>query len=242
MRVAVISDIHGNLPALQAALGAIERERPDQIWCLGDLVGYGADPNGCTRLVSERADFCLAGNHDLVVAGTLDIATFASNAAEAARWTMDVISQDARSYLTGLEPSGAREQFGLYHASPRDPVWEYVLSYDQALASLRAQHQRVCLIGHSHVACYFTATNGDVTGSDAPAGTTLDTARASWLVNPGSIGQPRDGDPRAAFLMLDTETGRCQFHRVEYPIDQAAEAIIAAGLPRQLADRLYLGQ
>src|SRR5205807_1654406 len=239
--------IHSNLPALEAVLTDIGQLDPDEVWCLGDLVGYGARPDACVALVSEVVERCLAGNHDLVVRGDIDIDYFAMSAGVAARWTVKVINDRTREFLRPLAPLGQSGGIGLFHASPRDPVWEYVLSVRQASDCLEAQPQRVCLIGHSHVACHFSRPNGhateaDTTGELANPGTTLEIAEGKWLINPGSVGQPRDGDSRAAYLMLDTDAWTASFHRVEYPIDLAAKAIIAAGLPRQLADRLYLGQ
>ena len=244
MQVAVISDIHSNLPALVAVLSDIETRQADvdQIWCLGDIVGYGANPDACAALTANLADVCLAGNHDLVVRGDLDIKYFTTGAEAAARWTMGVINSRTRAFLAPLQPLQRGLPTGLYHASPRDPVWEYVLSVDQAEACLAAQQERVALIGHSHVACYFSRNGDDTNGALAPDGTVLEIGEGDWLVNPGSVGQPRDGDPRAAYLLLDTESWTASFHRVEYPIHLAATAIIGANLPRQLADRLYLGQ
>jgi predicted phosphodiesterase len=245
VRVAVISDIHSNLPALAAVLADIDEQdpSPDGLWCLGDIVGYGAAPDACAALTANLTDVCLAGNHDLVVSGGLDIRHFTTAAEAAARWTMDTISPLTRDYLATLEPLEGGQPTGLYHASPRDPIWEYVLSIDQAHDCLTAQRERVCLIGHSHVACHFSRDDGRPTeGAMAPAGTVLEMPEGEWLVNPGSVGQPRDGDPRASYLMLDTDEWRAVFHRVEYPIHQAASAIVEAELPRQLADRLYVGQ
>jgi predicted phosphodiesterase len=247
VRVAIISDIHSNLPALEAVLDAVRAEEPDEIWCLGDIVGYGADPNACSAAVAETAARCLAGNHDLVVRGDIDIGYFAMSAGAAARWTVKVINDQTREFLRPLAPLGESAGVGLYHASPRDPVWEYVLSVRQAADCLQAQRQRVALIGHSHVACYFSRPNGDrpiedTVGELAPDGTTLDMAEGRWLVNPGSVGQPRDGDPRAAWLTLDTDSWTATFHRVDYPVEAAASAIVEAGLPRQLAERLFSGQ
>jgi predicted phosphodiesterase len=241
VRVAVISDIHSNLPALEAVLADIGASDPDQVWCLGDVVGYGAQPDECTKLVAEVVEVCLAGNHDLVVAGELDVRYFAMSAGAAARWTLKKVEKSTREFLSGLSPLGHSQGVGLYHASPRDPVWEYVLSISQAGECLDVQQQRVCLIGHSHVACYFARDGGDTIGEQALAGAELSMAGGEWLVNPGSVGQPRDGDARAAYLMLDTEEWTAGFKRVEYPIDEAAKAIIDAGLPRSLADRLYQG-
>ena len=247
MRVAIISDIHSNLPALEAVLADLGGHDPDEVWCLGDLVGYGADPDACTALVAEVVERCLAGNHDLVVRGDIDIGYFAMSAGAAARWTVKVIKEETREYLQPLAPLGEKAGVGLYHASPRDPVWEYVLSIRQAADCLQAQRQRIAMIGHSHVACYFSRPNGDspieeTIGEVATAGTVLQMADARWLVNPGSVGQPRDGDPRAAWLMLDTDAWTASFQRVEYAVDEAAKAIVDAGLPRQLADRLFSGQ
>jgi predicted phosphodiesterase len=247
MRVAVISDIHSNLQALEAVMTDLGGHDPDEIWCLGDLVGYGADPDACTARVAEVVERCLAGNHDLVVRGDIDISYFAMSAGAAARWTVKVINDETRDYLAPLAPLGEKAGVGLYHASPRDPVWEYVLSVRQAADCIQAQRQRVALIGHSHVACYFSRPNGDsaveeTIGEVADADTSLEITAGQWLINPGSVGQPRDGDPRAAWLMLDTDAWTAKFHRVEYPVELAAKAIIDAGLPRQLADRLFSGQ
>ena len=242
MRVAVISDIHSNLPALEAVLADIGAGDPEQVWCLGDVVGYGAQPDECTALVSEVVEVCLAGNHDLVVRGDLDVRYFAMSAGAAARWTLKKSQPATREFLSGLAPLGQSNGVGLYHASPRDPVWEYVLSISQAGECLDVQQQRICLIGHSHVACYFSREDGgDTVGEQAIDGAELQMQSGEWLVNPGSVGQPRDGDPRAAYLMLDTESWTARFRRVEYPVDEAAKAIVDAGLPRSLADRLYQG-
>jgi predicted phosphodiesterase len=241
MRVAVISDIHSNLPALEAVLSDIGESDPDQVWCLGDVVGYGAQPDACTKLVEEVVEICLAGNHDLVVSGELDVRYFAMSAGAAARWTLKKVQRSTREFLAGLSPLGQAAGVGLYHASPRDPVWEYVLSISQAAECLDVQQQRVCLIGHSHVACYFARNGGDIIGEQALDGAQLAMAEGEWLVNPGSVGQPRDGDPRAAYLMLDTDTWKATFRRVEYPVEEAAKAIVDAGLPKSLAERLYQG-
>jgi diadenosine tetraphosphatase ApaH/serine/threonine PP2A family protein phosphatase len=247
MLVAVTSDIHGNRHAFEAVLADVAATGARELWCLGDIVGYGADPDACSALVSEVVERCLAGNHDLVVRGDIDIGYFAMSAGAAARWTVKVINDQTREFLRPLVPLGEKEGVGLYHASPRDPVWEYVLSVRQAADCLQAQRQRVALIGHSHVACYFSRPNGDsqieeTIGEVAPAGKVIEIAEGRWLVNPGSVGQPRDGDPRAAWLMLDTSAWTARFHRVEYPVETAAKSIVDAGLPRQLADRLFSGQ
>lgn len=249
----MLSDVHGNLPALRAVLDDVDSVRPDAVWCLGDLVGYGADPDECVRLVAERCEVCLAGNHDLGVIDHIDISDFSPHAAQAARWTRDHADRSTLDFLAGLqpahdgqaiglEPSHDGEVIGLYHASPRDPVWEYVLSGSQAGECMELMPARVAAIGHTHVALRFTRTNGRTQGEAAPGGTHLNLAEGEWLVNPGSVGQPRDGDPRAAWLLLDAEEWTAQWRRVDYPIAEAAGAIEAAGLPVSLGERLYLGQ
>jgi diadenosine tetraphosphatase ApaH/serine/threonine PP2A family protein phosphatase len=241
--IAIVSDIHGNRQAFEAVLEAVGDSECQELWCLGDLVGYGADPDVCVRLARNHAAVCLAGNHDLGVCGVLDLAEFSRGAALAAQWTRDTITQDTRAYLDGLEPVNLEESVGLFHASPRDPVWEYVLSPLQAELCLDTQKHRVCLIGHSHVALSFSRDSGSAaTGQTRAEGEELDLAAGEWLVNPGSVGQPRDGDPRAAWLELDTDASRAVYHRVEYDIAGAAAAIRAARLPDSLADRLAYGQ
>ena len=242
-RIALFSDVHGNLPAFQAVLADIEKEGVDARWCLGVLVGYGAQPDECVALARETCDLCLIGNHDLVVTGRLDIEEFSMNAAIAATWTKEHIGQEALDFLNTLEPQDESKPLGLYHASPRDPVWEYVLSTWQALECMDEMEPRVGVVGHSHVALFFHRDGeSDVDGAVAPAGTELDLSSGEWLVNPGGVGQPRDGDPRAAWLLLDLESWTATWRRVDYPIDDAASAIRAAGLPAALSDRLYVGQ
>jgi diadenosine tetraphosphatase ApaH/serine/threonine PP2A family protein phosphatase len=246
LRTAVITDIHANLPALEAVLEAIDGAGIEEIWCLGDVLGYGVEPDACAELVRERCQICLAGNHDLAVLGGLDIASFSEAAAVAVEWTRANVAERTLEFLRELEPSGERAGFSLFHASPRDPVWEYVLSSEQADAGIDANPQRIGLIGHSHVALFFTRpeakSEAETRGAEASDGALLDLGSDAWLVNPGSVGQPRDGDPRAAWLELDTEAKTARFHRVPYEIERAAKPIVAAGLPSRLANRLYSGQ
>jgi predicted phosphodiesterase len=242
-RIALISDVHGNLPAFQAVLRAIDEEGVDAIWCLGDLVGYGAQPNECVELADRSVDLCLIGNHDLVVIDRLDISDFSANAAQAAVWTQRELGDDARAYLEKLEPADENQQLGLYHASPRDPIWEYVLSAMAADDCIDEMTPRVGAVGHSHVAlAFWRKGDAPTTGAQSEPNTALDLAEDRWLINPGSVGQPRDGDPRASWVLLELESWRATWRRTEYAIDDAADAIRRAGLPRQLADRLYYGQ
>jgi diadenosine tetraphosphatase ApaH/serine/threonine PP2A family protein phosphatase len=246
VRAAVISDIHANLPALEATLESIEAAEVEEIWCLGDVVGYGAQPDACAELVRERCAACLVGNHDLAVLGALDVATFSDAAAAAVDWTRSNAREPTFEFLRGLEPSGGREGIALFHASPRDPIWEYVLSVEQAEACFEVQPGPVALIGHSHVALFFVSPEpgeaGETRGVQSGDGTLLDLDSGRWLINPGSVGQPRDGDPRAAWLELETEERSCRFHRVAYDVDSAADSIVAAGLPPHLGERLHAGR
>ncbi len=160
MRVAVVSDIHGNRQALEAVLDAVEAETADELWCLGDLVGYGADPDACVALIRRYATVSLAGNHDLAVRGDIPLDEFSPGAALAARWTRETIDPDALAWLRTLEPQKLDEAVGLYHASPRDPVWEYVLSPLQAELCFDVLRHRIACIGHSHIALAYTRGDG----------------------------------------------------------------------------------
>jgi predicted phosphodiesterase len=243
MRIAVISDIHGNRHAFEAVLDAVAQTTSTEIWCLGDLVGYGADPDACVALAGAHASICLAGNHDLGVTGAIPLEQFSRGAALAAHWTQDTITPETRAFLEALEPQRIEPEVALYHASPRDPVWEYVLSPLQAELCLDVQAHRISLIGHSHVALYFARFPGvAATGGTRGDGEHLDLGDGEWLLNPGSVGQPRDGDPRAAWLELDLDEWTATYHRTEYDIDGAAAAIRAARLPDSLAERLQYGQ
>jgi len=243
MKVAVISDIHANRHALEATLEAVAGSDASELWCLGDLVGYGAEPDACVELARRHAAVCLAGNHDMAVTGALALDEFSRGARLAAEWTQEVMDPDNVEYLRSLGPQGEESSIGLFHASPRDPVWEYVLSTLLAELCMDVQRQRICLIGHSHVALSFVRESGlPATGEPRREGETLDVSSGEWLINPGSVGQPRDGDPRASWLMLDLAEMGAEFHRTTYDVAGAAAAIRAARLPDSLAERLEYGQ
>ncbi|MEX2464911.1 MAG: metallophosphoesterase family protein [Gaiellaceae bacterium] len=242
MRIAVFSDVHGNLHALEAVLKSVDAESPDEVWCLGDVVGYGPRPNRCCALVAERADLCLVGNHDLGVLGRLDLDEFAGDAAESARWTASVLEDSSRTFLEPLSPSGSRDGVGLYHASPRDPIWEYVLTPQVVVASLYEAEEPIVLVGHSHVALAFGLDESLLTGGLAPDGTEFALAEGTrTLLNPGSVGQPRDSDRRAAWMLLDLDTRTASFRRVAYPVERTQAEIRERGLPEALAERLEHG-
>lgn len=241
-RIAILSDVHGNLPAFRTVVADARAAGVDAIWCLGDLVGYGASPDECVTLAQEECDVVLGGNHDLAVVGRIQLSDFSPAAATAARWTRDHASPDTLAWLETLQPAHEEDRIGLYHGSPSDPIWEYVLSTEQADQSFDAMGPRIGAIGHTHVALRFTRQNGELRGEQTPGGTEHDLADGEWLLNPGSVGQPRDRDPRAAWLLVDLDAWTASWRRVEYPIDEAAKAIAAADLPRHLADRLFIGQ
>ncbi|HEX3510369.1 MAG TPA: metallophosphoesterase family protein [Solirubrobacteraceae bacterium] len=243
MKVAVISDIHANRHAFEATLEAVAASDAAELWCLGDLVGYGAEPDACVELARDHAAVCLAGNHDMAVTGELSLDEFSRGASIAAEWTREVIAPENLEFLAGLRPQGEEGQVGLYHASPRDPVWEYVLSALLAELCFDAQDHRISLIGHSHVALSFVRRDGELaTGEPRRAGTRLEIGEGEWLLNPGSVGQPRDGDPRASWLLLDLDGMDASYHRSDYDVAGAAAAIRAARLPDSLAERLEYGQ
>src|SRR4051812_35900351 len=182
-RVALCSDVHGNLPAFQAVLEDIRKVGADQIWNLGDLVGYGAQPDECVALARETCDLCLIGNHDLVVIDKLSVDDFSANAATAALWTREHISDETREFLAGLETHDESRPIALYHASPRDPIWEYVLSVGLADACIDAMPSRLAAVGHSHVALWFWRDDGGRTvGEQAAHGLEVDLSKGDWLI------------------------------------------------------------
>jgi diadenosine tetraphosphatase ApaH/serine/threonine PP2A family protein phosphatase len=241
MRIAVISDIHANLHALESVLADIGTASVEEIWCLGDVVGYGPKPNECCDLIRERAAISLCGNHDLASLGLLDVAEFSGDAATAARWTSCVLGDEQRAWLGALEPLAQRDGAQLFHASPRDPVWEYVLSEEVALLSLQATTEALVLVGHTHVPLALALDGDAIDGGLAPGGVTVDLDGRRFLLNPGSVGQPRDGDSRAAWLLVDTRERTSAFRRVVYPIDETQKEMRDAALPEALAGRLAHG-
>lgn len=243
MRVAIVSDVHANRHAFEAVLDAVEAAGAEELWCLGDLVGYGAEPDACIALARRHAAVCLAGNHDLAACGKLPLDQFVRGAELSIEWTRTVLAPEQLEWLATLEPQRLDEAVDLYHASPRDPVWEYVLSPLQAELNLDLLTHRIGCIGHSHMALQYSRRDGTIaSGGTCREGTRLVLDEGRWLLNPGSVGQPRDGDPRAAWLLLDTRACTAEFHRTQYDVAGAAGAIRAARLPDSLAERLAHGQ
>ena len=241
MIAAVLSDIHGNLAALEAVLELVDGEHVDELWCLGDITGYGARPAECLELMRERADLCLAGNHDLVVSGAIGVEAFSADAAEAAEWSRERLTPSERDELAALPPSATRDGISLYHGSVRDPIWEYVLTADIARACLEVQPTDLALVGHSHIALSLSLAPDDRLEGGKIAGGTEVPLTGTQLLNPGSVGQPRDRDPRAAWLVLDTVAATATFRRTAYDVARTQAEILDAGLPARLAARLAGG-
>ena len=241
MRIAVLSDVHANLHALEAVLAEVDAGGFDELWCLGDLVGYGPRPNECVSLLRERAALCLAGNHDLVVLGKIAIEAFAGDAAAAARWTRGALAEEARTFLDALQPQAAAPGVALYHGSARDPVWEYVLSDEAARATFLLARAPLVLVGHSHVALEIADEDGRLRGDKAEAGQRVKLGGVRRILNPGSVGQPRDGDPRAAWIEIDNDERWATFRRTDYPVEQTQAEMREEGLPEVLAERLEHG-
>ena len=240
MRYAVVSDVHGNLEALDAVL-ADAAGRVDAILCLGDVVGYGADPGACIERLAERAQVITAGNHEHGVAGLLDLDWFNPYARAAVDWTRERLDADHQSYLAALPLVAQVEDATLVHASPAHPEeWEYLVSAEDGFQAFAAFATRLCFVGHSHLPGVWSLGS---TGPEwAPGAMAVDVAPGRrYLVNVGSVGQPRDRDTRAAYALWDAARGAIAVRRVPYDVDTARRKIIAGGLPRYLADRLGWG-
>ncbi len=240
MKIALISDVHSNLHALEAVLEEIDDW--DRIICLGDLVGYGANPNQCVSKIRDLSDLNVLGNHDAACIGLLSLGWFNSYAATAARWTMKELENSSLAYLRSLTRSSHDGPFHLVHGSVREPTTEYLRSESQAKASFELSPDKVILVGHTHVPLTFLDRESGVERIKPSNGDWISYARRRLIYNPGAVGQPRDGDPRAAYAMIDTDNEKIGQFRVEYDVEAAREAIIDRGLPKMLGDRLTTGR
>ena len=242
MKVLVVSDVHANLVALEAVLAACPAY--DAVWNLGDTVGYGPRPRECVDvMVDHGANPMLAGNHDLACIGAVDLAEFNPVAQIASRWTALQLGLDHRAYLKGLPAMTTAAGYTLAHGSPRAPIWEYVTSVAIATDNFAYFDTDVCLIGHSHIALYAVLREDQSTAEirSLRDGETLDLLTARYLVNPGSVGQPRDRDPRAAYAVLDTDRGTLTAYRVDYDVAKTQREMVLADLPDILITRLSVG-
>ncbi len=244
VRCLVIADIHANLPAFDAVLA--DAGEFDEVWCLGDVVGYGPDPNECVDRLRQFRLRVVAGNHDLASVGMVAMSEFNPQARQATSWTADRLSEDNRRFLEDLPLQLTWENWTLVHGSLRSPVWEYVDNSRTALDNLLHQPTRYCLVGHTHVPTHFREVGGLLRRARERRfagdrhGFSLDAARS--ILNPGSVGQPRDGDPRASYMLLDPEAGSGEVRRVEYPIGVTQQRILDLGLPERNAFRLSQGR
>jgi diadenosine tetraphosphatase ApaH/serine/threonine PP2A family protein phosphatase len=238
----IVSDIHANLVAFEAVLA--DAPAFDKIWCLGDLVGYGPNPNECVERIQDFGHIGLAGNHDWAALGKLDLASFNTDARTANLWTRDELTPAVREYLNGLPTYTEQEGFYMAHASPKEPVWEYVLDTNVAYSNFAQFSTTVCLVGHTHVPIIFELDEQRQRCNTIipPLPDPVPLGHHRMIINPGIIGQPRDGDTRASYAMLYTENMTWEFRRVAYPVEITQERMRARGLPRRLIERLGMGR
>ena len=241
MRILVISDIHANITAFDAVLQSAGDF--DGVWCLGDTVGYGPDPNECiARLREQRHLTCLIGNHDAAALGNIDLNTFNREARSSAHWTQSVLTDESREFLLGLPERAIIDSVTLAHGSPRSPVWEYLLDPVSAYENLAYFNTDLCCIGHTHIPVVFQQNENqdEMFGDVIKDGDDL-TIVGRMFLNPGSVGQPRDHDPRAAYAIYNPETRAWQSHRIAYDVKSVQHRMRLAGLPSQLVHRLEEG-
>ena len=236
MKIGLISDIHSNLEALSAVISRLEKMNVDRVICLGDIVGYGANPVECIKLVREKCDVVLAGNHDFAVAGNLSISWFNQDALDSVIWTKKNIDDNMSNYLSSLPLTYVKEDVVYVHATPHKPEkWSYIVSMEDALYEFRYFRGSLAFVGHSHIAGIYCHD-----GSTHKNEINLERSKR-YIINIGSIGQPRDGNPDAAFAVYDDDHKRVNIEREPYDIDSAAQKIYDASLPEYLASRLSKG-
>ena len=239
MHVLVLSDIHSNLTALEKVLSVAGNY--EAVWCLGDIVGYGPDPNECIAIVRDLPNLvCIRGNHDAATLGEVDQHTFNHEASLAISWTKRILNADSKEFLLQLPEKVEQENVTLVHGSPRNPVWDYVMDYLTALRMFQFFETQICMLGHTHVPAFWVENE-----ADSKKNLVLDfqkkTIDGRVILNPGSVGQPRDHDPRASFALFDPENLTWELRRVEYDISSVQDRIKKAGLPWRHAMRLHEG-
>ena len=239
MRLAVLSDIHSNAPALEAALDAVGAF--DQLWVLGDVVGYGPHPDAVVERLRALDAVAVQGNHDAAVLGRIPTGTFNDLARAAVRWTAETMTETNLAWLADQPESRVEGEFTLAHGSPRDPIWEYLFSIPAARINLGAFETPYCIVGHTHYQLTFRDDEGQVEALLAEDGAVLTLDERRCILNPGSVGQPRDGDPRACAMTIDTDSHEVEWLRFDYAIEVTQADIRATALPGRLADRLALG-
>jgi len=243
MRYAIIADIHANLAAFTAVLDDIKRRGGvEEMWCLGDVVGYGPDPQQCIELLRQHNHVCVAGNHDWAAIGKISTSDFNPEAAAACHWTAQQLSPGDIEYLGSLPLVTQKDDFTLAHGSPREPIWEYLLSTSSAKENFAYFQSQFCLVGHSHVPLVFEYNEAEACSlSEFPADTEVTLAKNRLIINPGGVGQPRDGDPRASYAVYDSETRTVNHYRIPYDIEATQVRMMEYRLPMRLVTRLSYG-
>jgi diadenosine tetraphosphatase ApaH/serine/threonine PP2A family protein phosphatase len=241
MRILVFSDIHANINALEAVLE--HAGKIDAVWCLGDLVGYGSDPNDCVERIRTLPNLvCILGNHDAATLGRIDLNTFNHEANLAIQWTKTQLSKENGQFLNNLPEKVVIDQVTLSHGSPRNPIWEYILDIQTASNNFECFSTPICFVGHTHLPLAFQTLNGvEKVECKVPDSEECLPLQGRMILNPGSVGQPRDHNPKAAYAIYDPDRSTWDFHRVKYEIATVQERIILAGLPHHHADRLAEG-
>ncbi|UCG62432.1 MAG: metallophosphoesterase family protein [Candidatus Zixiibacteriota bacterium] len=242
MKLALISDIHGNLEALVSVLKHVEKQNVDEIHCLGDVIGYGSDPSGCLELVDKSCTVKLMGNHEYAALGLEDTDDYNPAAQKSAIWTRSQLSDKEKAVIAEFQMSHVLKDMFLVHASPFEPEdWHYVLNAEAALEAFEHLDERICFLGHSHVPQIYAEREDDLprcqTGHDFQPD-----EESRYLINVGSVGQPRDNDPRACYVTFDTNEYEVLYHRSEYDIETAQGKMVQANLPRMLIARLAMGR
>jgi len=237
MRIAVISDIHGNLEALQVVLLYVKEHEITEVYCLGDIVGYGANPNECLEQITRTCSRVVIGNHDHAAIGLTNVNYFNDFAKVSTYWTYSVLSADSKNYLMALDFTWQNEKILLVHATPSEPaMWHYALTEQEARHEFEAFPHHICFIGHSHFPVIFSEKSGYIKDQKYVL-----LPQDKYIINVGSVGQPRDGNPRTCFCVYNSDTGQIEYIRLSYDIALAREKIVKAGLPVFLADRLLKG-
>jgi diadenosine tetraphosphatase ApaH/serine/threonine PP2A family protein phosphatase len=243
MHCAIVADIHANLAAFLAVLVDIEqRGEAEEVWCLGDIVGYGPEPHQCLEVLRQTNHICVAGNHDLAAIGEIDTYEFNPDAVAAIQWTAKQLTPRDVDYIKNLPLVIERGDFTLVHGSPREPVWEYVLSISTAQENFAYFKSKFCLISHSHVPLVFKYDKaGSCSFSQFSTNTALILGEERLIINPGAVGQPRDGDPRASYAIYDSETSQIMLYRISYDVGTTQAKMVEQRLPMRLVARLSRG-
>jgi predicted phosphodiesterase len=241
LRYLILSDIHANLAAFETVLA--DAGQFDRIWCLGDVIGYGPQPNECIERLKEFPHVCVAGNHDWAAINKIDVSAFNPDALRACLWTREQLTSGNWEFIESLPKTLVEDGFTLVHGSPREPVWEYISHPFVAAANFGHFDTTFCLFGHTHVPIVFAFTGARNTCEmlTMPVGDPTPLGQERWLINPGGAGQPRDGDNRASYIILDTDLNTIEHRRVDYPIEETQRLMTALGLPPRLATRLTFG-